>query len=874
MAIQPLTPLPVPPLATDSEAIFNSKADATLLAEKQLVDQMNASTIPGINQAVTDATAAKNAAAGSATAAAQSASDANTAKAAAQKAVTDSAVAGAAQVALAAAEVVKAQQQVTLAQQQVQAATDAGAAQVTLASVEVTKAQAEVVKAKAQADASAASATAAGAAAGLPADRVPYTTLQIDAAGNVAWRPGLPDPSDSYGKALVAGKDGWAASDTRSVGEVVYTAAALSLSPLREVGTFVPSDTGYTNIAFGNGRFVSVRQGGGKAAWSADGVTWTEVAVPLSGTFRALSFGAGLFVLAQADQHKVYTSADGLTWISRDLPTGSGSLSLLNIVYTGSYFVLCSSNTYSGFFTSVDGVTWSRQEFSSSSSINALTSLGAQGFLMFTSGSAIKYSSPTATPVTVPISYFVISAACNPADGTIVAGHGSSSITMANKFLVSKDFGSTWTLKDAPALGYWNRVAFLNGVFLAAVGTSPVRLLYSPDGVTWSAITLSSNASNTQTTSVASIAYGAGKFITASFRGSYIAKKGAAEYVIGSAVYLKSSYPELAAMLGSLPSDYGVTVRTMAASAIYTDMAYGNGVFVALTTATTYCTSTNGINWTSRTMPVNTYWRGITFANGVFVAICYNGVYTSTDGVTWTSRNTETGNWTGVAYGNGIWLITSATGSTTGGTNAKTLTSSDNGVTWAVRTPAAFTSGATKLAFGAGVFVMAVYNPNPARLFYSSDGETWSQAQVPTGSTNLTSVAYGNGMFIAVSGSSDYYLTSTDGINWVERQFSTGSSQPTLVLFVNGMFVCFFAGSVVITSTDGINWTSRPLKQSIAWQAAAFGAGVLAVAAGGSSSSTIAMTLFNWNYDLNTQFATPALDAPQGLTGYIKARAA
>ena len=51
MAIPLLAPLPVPPLATDSEVVFNAKADATLLAEKQFVDQMNATTIPGINTA-------------------------------------------------------------------------------------------------------------------------------------------------------------------------------------------------------------------------------------------------------------------------------------------------------------------------------------------------------------------------------------------------------------------------------------------------------------------------------------------------------------------------------------------------------------------------------------------------------------------------------------------------------------------------------------------------------------------------------------------------------------------------------------------------------------------------------------------------------
>lgn len=76
MAIALLTPLPTPPLATDTEAVFNSKTDVTLLAEKAFVDEMNSSTIPGINQAVSDANAARDAAADSAEAAAESAASA------------------------------------------------------------------------------------------------------------------------------------------------------------------------------------------------------------------------------------------------------------------------------------------------------------------------------------------------------------------------------------------------------------------------------------------------------------------------------------------------------------------------------------------------------------------------------------------------------------------------------------------------------------------------------------------------------------------------------------------------------------------------------------------------------------------------------
>ncbi|HDS1694763.1 TPA: hypothetical protein QEM72_005396 [Pseudomonas putida] len=98
MAIQPLTPLPNPPLTTDSEAVFNAKTDATLLAEQKLVNvELNEKLIPGINAAVEQVEAAKTAAAESAKTATEQAAIA-----------TGSGDAAAAEVAKAAAEVKKA----------------------------------------------------------------------------------------------------------------------------------------------------------------------------------------------------------------------------------------------------------------------------------------------------------------------------------------------------------------------------------------------------------------------------------------------------------------------------------------------------------------------------------------------------------------------------------------------------------------------------------------------------------------------------------------------------------------------------------------------------------------------------------------------
>ena len=63
-------------------------------------------------------------------------------------------------------------------------------------------------------------------------------------------------------------------------------------------------------------------------------------------------------------------------------------------------------------------------------------------------------------------------------------------------------------------------------------------------------------------------------------------------------------------------------------------------------------------NWTQRSMPTGN-WYGIAYGNGAFVAVSYssNTSATSTDnGVTWTQHSMPTGNWYGIAYGNGTFV--------------------------------------------------------------------------------------------------------------------------------------------------------------------------------------------------------------------------
>jgi hypothetical protein len=161
---------------------------------------------------------------------------------------------------------------------------------------------------------------------------------------------------------VVGGQHGQAAYSTN--------AADWTLLP-KETTTF---DNGSANslyinaIAYGNGRFV-MAGGRGHTAWSADGRTWqgaqgtasvSEVIFDGPGGFiDCMVFGAGKFVaLGGMDGYdaKAAWSTDGVTWTQGGDPhliAGNGSPSA---AYGGGYFLAADSNGNASY--SADGVTW------------------------------------------------------------------------------------------------------------------------------------------------------------------------------------------------------------------------------------------------------------------------------------------------------------------------------------------------------------------------------------------------------------------------------------------------------------------------------------------------------------------------------------
>lgn len=300
--------------------------------------------------------------------------------------------------------------------------------------------------------------------------------------------------------------------------------------------------------------------------------------------------------------------------------------------------------------------------------------------------------------------------------------------------------------------------------------------------------------------------------------------------------------------------------------ATWSDIAYGNGRYVAVASAGSGArsvTSTDGFTWVDAGLP-SLSWRFVSFCSGRFFASTGGGagpnLYTSTDGTTWSAVAGSI--WAAGLACNGSQLVVINQGWT--GSTARAYSSPD-GVTWTGGTithptdPIAWSNILwTDVVFANGRYVAVsgfdLDSPR-GRVMTSEDGNAWTIRTVPDLSRQWDSIAYGNGVFVAVSygsavnvsppGGPLAVMTSTDGLTWTLRSSADAAVLWERVRFTDGRFVA--AGSWggdpmrrIMTSTDGITWTLEPATSSEArWRAFALAPGQFAGITGASSNRQI-----------------------------------
>jgi hypothetical protein len=117
-------------------------------------------------------------------------------------------------------------------------------------------------------------------------------------------------------------------------------------------GTGEVSFQPWKQVAYGNDKFVIMATS--YAAYSDDGITWTQTTLPINEMPRSIAYGNGKFV-AMTNSMNSLSSTDGITWIATSLPGISSTY--YAVAYGGDKFVALTSNDFV-FLTSTDGITW------------------------------------------------------------------------------------------------------------------------------------------------------------------------------------------------------------------------------------------------------------------------------------------------------------------------------------------------------------------------------------------------------------------------------------------------------------------------------------------------------------------------------------
>ena len=119
-----------------------------------------------------------------------------------------------------------------------------------------------------------------------------------------------------------------------------------------------PNVRKWHSMAYGNGKFVCIVNGSNKAAYSYDGIIWTETTLPQSKGWTGLCYGNGIFFAIANDTTDYVYSYDGINWNGGTLParpywnmSAYGAGKFVAVGYNNSSF--CTS-----LFYSVDGTNW------------------------------------------------------------------------------------------------------------------------------------------------------------------------------------------------------------------------------------------------------------------------------------------------------------------------------------------------------------------------------------------------------------------------------------------------------------------------------------------------------------------------------------
>lgn len=278
-------------------------------------------------------------------------------------------------------------------------------------------------------------------------------------------------------------------------------------------------------------------------------------------------------------------------------------------------------------------------------------------------------------------------------------------------------------------------------------------------------------------------------------------------------------------------------------------VAYGNGVFVAVSNKSTGTDtgvySLDGVSWKEMKFPTATNLQTVSYGNGKFVAIPYksNIAFYSSNGIDWNQTSLPASEaWIKVIYGSNRFIVV--------GQNSNTYAYSLDGIEWiSSKLPI---TGSSAIGYGDGKFVVMGYLTNTAA--YSSDGIDWTViSSLSQTSRNYYECVYGKGRFIAVAANTDVVIYSDDAVTWHEVKLPVSKNWYSAA-YGDGKFVVPSYSDVAAYSYDGENWMLNEFPVSNNWRAITYGDGKFVVVAYNSDTFAYSYTGddppvdYDWTY--------------------------
>jgi hypothetical protein len=468
----------------------------------------------------------------------------------------------------------------------------------------------------------------------------------------------------------------------------------------------------WLGVTYGNGKFVAVATN--SVMYSANGATWTVVSSGVYGNWKGVTYGNGTFVAVESN--RVIYSSDGASWTAVETGNDPALWGQWNgVTFGNGKFVAVAWNCVMSSANATAG-SWTKQNSSSSLAPNSIA-FGKGKYFIYSNSSAttpvVQYSSDALTWTDSTAIMGPVDAMAS--DGTKIVAISSPNNVSTNVLWESTD-GGAFTRWETAVRGQYQDLAYGNGTYVA-MGEGNSCLKTSPDGINWTQIETNVTHPDYGLVSlcfayqVNGLSFGNGTFVA-----------------VGKGYSLEDG-AEIGAVLTS-PDGTTWTVRTPpvgSESTLWTTVAYGGGVFVAIgldysdwATVRFMRSADNGVTWTMGVLTASGaagQSRSLTYGNGKFVFVYGNDVWTLPDGETTWAQGTL-------------------------------LPTDPNNVFWSV------THDGTKfVASGGGTAT-------------SSDGITWSRGLDYTQGVDIQmdGIWYGNGLFLGRAGNT--LRSSLDGVNW------------------------------------------------------------------------------------------------------------